>query len=167
VVRFNNAYGFGGHRGGKVSDLFLINCGGQMEEWLETRALEGRSSFRLADRIVLPIPPASSSNKAPQEEASEKDAANHGRAAQRRFTELGKDVLFLPRHVEAECRTLTGGAPPSTGLIALHWLLGAGEGCPISCFGFGFAGWSGHDFSREEAYFRKAEAEGKLRLLHC
>ncbi|MCQ8184458.1 hypothetical protein [Parvularcula maris] len=161
VIRFNNACGLDAGRGSKLSDLVLINCGGQMKEWLSTDDFTDGSAFSRADRIVLPIPPEPGHD--PETVANE-DAANYAREATERFEKAGKEVLVLPPRFEAEARVITGGAPPSTGLIILHWLLTNEEPQPITCFGFGFAGWSGHDFDRERNYFRQAERRGLIRL---
>lgn len=55
VVRFNNAAGFGGCAGRRVTHLVLVNHGGQMREWLSDPAFTRRSAVQDAETILFPF----------------------------------------------------------------------------------------------------------------
>ncbi|MEE4210012.1 MAG: hypothetical protein V2I43_12170 [Parvularcula sp.] len=159
VVRINNCYGLGDGRGARTDDLFLVNCGGQMAEWLETEEILKAPGFVAARRIVLPFAadPAASRRDS-------LDAANFAEQAQEKFEDHGKEVAIVPLATSRRARKLVGGAAPSTGLIALLWLLEEYPARPVEAFGFGFAGWDGHDFEKERQLFGRQAREGQLSL---
>jgi hypothetical protein len=54
---------------------------------------------------------------------------------------------------------------PSTGfLVALHLLQTLPPPVAIDVHGFGFAGWSGHRWEQERAWFEAQAGTGRLRL---
>ncbi|TPW28165.1 glycosyltransferase family 29 protein [Pararhizobium mangrovi] len=173
VVRFNNAHGFGDVNGSRVTDLFLVNCGGQMREWLDDPAFATRKPMRETRRILLPIHPDKDERIAPPLSAAERadpDGANHADEARMRFSAAGKEVIVVDEAVFlAACAVI--GHPrierampaPSTGLIALIWALSTFDE-PIDVFGFGFDGWQGHRWAMERAFFHAKENEGRVRI---
>lgn len=173
VVRLNKAPGFPGRTGERVDDLALINCGGQMEEWLATRSIEASPAFARARTVVLPIHPAKAELIVPALSAEERRAAeaqDYSQAASSRFARDGKAVTLLPPDFFADSVAALGHVPltrdapaPSTGfLLARWWTLRPGT--HVHAFDFGFAGWHGHDFAAERAWFARAASAGRLTL---
>jgi hypothetical protein len=160
VVRMNNAYGLKTVRGAQTDDLVLVNCGGQMAEWLKTGSILEAEAFASAMRIVLPIAP----EVGYQHPVDDLDSTNFQREASSRFHSAGKKVELVSREVFDEARSIVGEAAPSTGLITLLWLLRTEGDAQIHAFGFGFAGWTGHAFDRERAFFKEVARKGRLTL---
>ncbi|MDY8108151.1 glycosyltransferase family 29 protein [Fulvimarina sp. 2208YS6-2-32] len=174
VVRFNNAAGFGGVNGSRTTHLFLINCGGQMREWLDDPDFSERPQVQAADCILLPIHPDKDELIDPpltREERLDPDARNYAREAHAMLGERSDaSVSILPaRHFIEACRTIgqirqeRRMPAPSTGLIALHWALATCRS-PIDVTGFRFDGWPGHRWEAERAFFRAMEAGGRIRI---
>ncbi|GJD32385.1 hypothetical protein PMNALOAF_3654 [Methylobacterium adhaesivum] len=163
VVRFNNAQGFGGPAGERVTVLALVNRGGQARAWVEDDGFLARPVVREAGRYLLPFP-----ELAPHEEGA------HERVCWTvpLRTRLGhRPVHGLTAELHARAHHLlgpdAGGTPnPSTGfLVALAILEGRPPALPpIEVYGFGFAGWPGHPWDAERRWFAAAEAAGRLRL---
>jgi hypothetical protein len=164
VVRFNNAPGFGGRTGSRVTHLALVNRGGQMREWLADPGFLDRPVVRQAEAFILPFPMLPAEANAPEPICWTREALALLRP-------LGKPVHILPEtlHETAQRRLAphTEARPnPSTGfLVSLALLLDrpAGSG-PVDVYGFGFAGWPGHPWAAERAWFAEASAAGRLRL---
>jgi len=163
VVRFNNAPGFGGPAGSRVSVLALVNRGGQARAWVEEDGFAARPVVRQAGRYLLPFP----------------ELASHEEGAHERVcwtaplrARLGdRPVQSLPARLHETAHRLlsprTAGPPnPSTGfLVALAIVDGRSPLLPpIDVYGFGFAGWPGHPWDAERHWFAAAEAAGRLRL---
>ncbi len=164
VVRFNNAAGFGGRTGSRVTYLALVNRGGQMREWLEDELFLDRPVIRAAEAFILPFPML-----AP--EANLPEPICWTRAILARLRPTGRPIHILPESLHERARGLlaagTSGRPnPSTGfLVTLALLLDRpSDADPIQAFGFGFDGWPGHPWAAERAWFERAEAAGRLRL---
>ena len=173
VVRINDAHGLNGPTGRRTTDLFLVNSGGAMREWLNDAAFTERQAFRDAERIWLPIhprhvdlfdPPASDEARAG---AAAEDWTNEARE---RFEAAGKPVECLAADLFARAceaigtRMRIGMAPPSTGYLAAFSLLERlGDG-RLECFGFGFQGWNAHEWGSEQRWFERRHAEGRLAL---
>lgn len=174
VVRFNNAFGFGGVTGTRTTHLFLINCGGQAREWLGNSQLTEGAAVRGADDILLPIHPAKDDLYRPpltEAERHEPDAVNMADAMALMLRGTGKRVGILPPELFLKaCRIIgyarpeRGMAAPSTGLIALLWALESFD-LTIVATGFGFDGWPGHRWAAERAFFEALRDEGRL-VLH-
>lgn len=164
VVRFNNAPGFGGRTGSRVTHLALVNRGGQMREWLADPGFLDRPVVRQAEAFILPFPMLPAEANAPEPICWTREALVLLRP-------LGKPVHLLPEalHDEARRRLARGTKDcpnPSTGfLVSLALLLDrptdSGE---VNIHGFGFAGWPGHPWAAERAWFAEAAAAGRLRL---
>ncbi|GJD65401.1 hypothetical protein [Methylobacterium frigidaeris] len=164
VLRFNNAPGFGGRTGSRVTHLALVNRGGQMREWLADPGFLDRPVVRQARAFVLPFPML-------PEEHNRPEPVCFTREALAMLRPLGRPVHILPEALHDEARRAlgrhAGGRPnPSTGfLVALALLAGRPAGAPaIEAHGFGFAGWPGHPWAAERAWFTQAAAAGRLRL---
>jgi hypothetical protein len=164
VVRFNNAPGFGGRTGSRVTHLALVNRGGQMREWLADPGFLDRPVVRQAEAFILPFPMLPAEANAPEPICWTREALALLRP-------LGKPVHLLPEALHAEARRRlapgTEGCPnPSTGfLISLALLRDRpAESGPVDIHGFGFAGWPGHPWAAERAWFAEAAAAGRLRL---
>jgi hypothetical protein len=163
VVRFNNAPGFGGPAGSRVSVLALVNRGGQARAWVEEAGFGERPVVRQAGRYLLAFP-----ELAPHEEGA------HERVCWTRplRTRLGDHpVHALPASLHARAhRLLTPLASchpnPSTGFLVALAILDARSPAlpPVDVYGFGFAGWSGHPWAAERHWFAAAEAAGRLSL---
>jgi len=163
VVRFNNACGFGGPAGSRVSVLALVNRGGQARAWAEDDGFSMRPVIRLADRILLPFP-----ELAPHEEGAFERVCW---TAPLRSRLADRPVHVLPHALHARARSLLAprspGIPnPSTGfLVALAILEARAPSLPpIDVYGFGFAGWAGHPWDAERHWFEEARAAERLRL---
>ncbi|KQT87434.1 hypothetical protein [Aurantimonas sp. Leaf443] len=176
VLRFNNAHGFGAATGRRVTHLFLVNCGGQMREWLDDPQFEQRPQVSAAPAILLPIHPDKDDAYDPPLTAAERaepDGRNHaGEALARLAAEGGRTVEILPARLFLKaCRVIgyarpeRGMAAPSTGLIGLLWALErVAPGERIEAYGFGFEGWPGHRFEAERRFFEAQAERGRLAL---
>ncbi|MEH3147700.1 MAG: hypothetical protein PGN34_20680 [Methylobacterium frigidaeris] len=164
IVRFNNAPGFEDGTGARVTHLALVNRGGQMREWLDDPRFLDRPVVRRARAFILPFPML-------PEEHNRPEPVCWTREALALLRPLGKPVHILPEALHAEARRLLGprtaGRPnPSTGfLVTLALLLArSARSGPVAAHGFGFAGWSGHPWAAERAWFADAAAAGRIRL---
>lgn len=172
VVRFNNAPGFGGATGTRVTHLALVNRGGQMREWLGDPRFLDRPVMRRAEAFILPFPMLPAEQNRPEPICWTHEALSLLRP-------LGRPIHILPQALhEAAWRRLAPDVPapgadecpnPSTGfLVTLALILGRPPGSgPVAIHGFGFAGWSGHPWAAERAWFAEVEAAGRLRLHRC
>ena len=173
VIRINDASGFGGVNGHRLTHLFLINCGGQMREWLDDPEFAVRPVVAAAAEILLPIHPAKDEMIVPPltpAERSHPDAANYADEARKMLEKHGKTVSVVSVEIFLQAAAIIGFErperamdAPSTGLIALCWALETFDD-PIDIVGFGFAGWDGHRWGRERAFFEKLQAGGRIRL---
>ena len=171
VVRLNKAPGFGAWRGEKVDELVLINCGGQMEEWLNTGEIMRSPAFVAAGTITLPIHPQKARLIEPPLTPDELDAAeaqDFTRAAIERCEAEGKPVrtytadFFAASMAALGHPVLTRDLPaPSTGYLVARWWTETGRH-DVHAFGFGFEGWEGHDFAAERRWFDAMERAGRL-----
>ena len=164
VVRFNNASGFGGRTGSRVTHLALVNRGGQMREWLADPGFLDRPVVREAEAFILPFPMLPVEANAPE-------PICWTRQALALLRPLGKPVHLLPETLHDEARRRlapgTNGSPnPSTGFLVSLALLRdrPADAGPVNIHGFGFAGWPGHPWAAERAWFSEAAAAGRLRL---
>lgn len=173
VIRINNCIGLVGVNGSRTTHLFLINCGGQMREWLDDTAFLTRPAVVQAGEILLPIHPAKDDLIAPPLDEAERkapDARNWApeaeamlRADGRTVTRVDVDIFLRACAVIGYPRPQRDMSAPSTGLIALLWALETFGG-PIDVYGFGFDGWDGHRWNRERAFFETMQDEGRVRL---
>ena len=164
VVRFNNAPGFGGRTGSRVTHLALVNRGGQMREWLSDPHFLDRPAIRCAGAFILPFPMLPAEQNGPEQVCWTREALTLLRS-------LGKPIHILPESLHHGARRLlaartTGRPNPSTGfLVTLALLLARPPHArPVEAYGFGFAGWPGHPWAAERAWFAEAEAAARLRL---
>ncbi|MDV2985441.1 UNVERIFIED_CONTAM: hypothetical protein Q9R58_14100 [Methylobacteriaceae bacterium AG10] len=164
VVRFNNAAGFDGRTGSRVTHLALVNRGGQMREWLADRAFLERPVVRAAQAFILPFPMLPPEEQGPEPICWTREALALLRP-------LGRPIHILPEALHAHARRLlaprTQGRPnPSTGfLVTLALLLARpAEADPARAYGFGFDGWPGHPWAAERAWFAETQAAGRLHL---
>ncbi len=177
VVRFNNPFGYGGSTGTALHELFLINCGGQMREWLDDGALTSAPHIRAAHRISFPIHP-DVANLYPAEvdpqALPDPDGVNHAAEAADVLARAGHTVRTLPlKTYLAACDAIgigtfaAGSAAPSSGYLALFDILDRAEpAAQIDVFGFGFAGWAGHDWEAERAWSEAMHRRGRI-VLHA
>jgi hypothetical protein len=165
VVRFNNAAGFGETTGSRVTHLALVNHGGQMREWLEDPGFLDRPAVRAAGSFLFPF-----ARKPPSTVPQGEDGRDWTAEAEARLGTLGVPVAVLPSAVHREAVSLVHvpgrpPPPPSTGfLVSLHLLRRYASTVEIDVYGFGFAGWDGHDWMRERRWFEAMAAGGLLRL---
>ena len=164
VVRFNNAAGFGGRTGSRVTHLALVNRGGQMREWLQDRSFLDRPVVRAAQAFILPFPMLPAAQNGPEPICWTREALALLRPS-------GRPIHILPEALHDRARHLLGprtrGRPnPSTGfLVTLALMLGrAADADPARAYGFGFDGWPGHPWAAERAWFAEAHAAGRLHL---
>ncbi|WP_342151644.1 hypothetical protein [Methylorubrum sp. SB2] len=164
VVRFNNAAGFGGAAGARVTHLALVNRGGQMREWLEDRHFLDRPAVRAAGAFILPFPMLPEAHNRPETICWTRDILALLRPT-------GRPVHILPESLHEQARTLlaplaSGRPNPSTGfLVTLALLSARAPGAPpVQAHGFGFDGWPGHPWAAERAWFADQEAAGRLHL---
>jgi len=169
VVRFNDARGLQGASGSRIDQLWLINHGGQMAEWLERDELPGRPAVQAAGHIVLPVPmlpghlcgtamtagrPGRSGTPCA---AHDPDRINHLARAREVLTRAGHRVRTLSvddyRATQDALENRCEGAAehfPSTGFIALcHTLRHLAANERIELVGFTFQGWRGHSWQAE------------------
>lgn len=188
VIRFNRPYGFGAETGSRIDALWLVNCGGQMREWLDNDAFWSSDAIAATPEVVLTVDPTIAHYYDPPLSDDEWDAArdqDHTEAASARLAELGKTVRLLPAEVYFAAAkalgraTFTRGMPmPSTGFLAAFdavqtaALATVADGSDIGheptahpmLFNFGFAGWTGHDWAGERAWAIAQARAGRLTL---
>ena len=171
VVRFNRTRGFGGATGMRVDDLFLINCGGQMHEWLCDAGFWRSAAVRAARRVSLPVA-AGHPGSGLAAWAASAPADRHGVNFEHDVrARLGGRVRTMPdglrRAAIADLAAL-GAAPrrpvwPSTGFLAVFWYdRTAAPGARIALHGFGLTGWHGHDWARERAWLKQRMRDGRV-----
>lgn len=163
IVRFNNASGFGGRAGSRVTHLALVNRGGQARAWAEEAAFNERTVVRRAGAYLLPFPELSPA----EEGAHERVCWTAPLIA--RLADGPVHILPATLHARAHrlLATRSAGTPnPSTGfLVALAILDGRCPALPpIDVYGFGFAGWPGHPWDAERHCFDTWREAGRLRL---
>lgn len=161
VIRFNNAPGFGGAAGRRVTHLALVNRGGQPREWVD-EGFARLPALREASEVILPFPRL----------IDGPPDICWTREMQERLVPFGVRTRTLRGDLhERARRVLRGlGAPgridPSTGFLVVFDLLdGRRPDRPIEIFGFGFAGWEGHPWQAERRWFEAAHSRGDL-VLH-
>ena len=184
VVRFNGARGFQGASGSRTDQLWLINHGGQMAEWLERGDLAERPAVRAAGHIVLPVPmlpghlcstavatgkPAGSGTPCA---GHDPDRINHLAAARELLSRAGHRVRALSvteyRAAQDALASRCGNEAerfPSTGFIALHRTvhrLAANE--RVELVGFTFQGWRGHSWEAERRWVGANIRGGRVTL---
>jgi len=164
VVRFNNAPGFGAGAGRRVTHLALVNRGGQTREWLADRHFLERPVVREARAFILPFPMLPAEQNVPEPICWTRELT-------RRLRPLGRPIHILPQALHRQAHDLlapgTAGSPnPSTGFLVTLALLRdrSARIRPADAYGFGFAGWPGHPWDAERAWFAAAAASGRLRL---
>ena len=164
VVRFNNAAGFGGGTGCRVTHLALVNRGGQTREWLADGGFLERPVVRAAQAFILPFPILPAAHNVPEPICWTREMLTL-------LQPLGRPIHLLPEALHAQAQVelalWTSGTPnPSTGsLVTLALLLGrSAHAQPAQAYGFGFAGWPGHPWAAERAWFAEAEAAGRIRV---
>ena len=177
VVRFNKARGFGAESGTRTDELYLVNHGGQMAEWLAEDDLTAHPAVRAARTIVLPVPPLPGHLSAGEARALERasgvpvdpDRINHHDAARRLLERaghavLGVDVDEYRAAQDALVGRGTAGEPyPSTGFIAIvRTVARASDDERVELFGFTFEGWRGHSWDAEREWVLARVREGRL-----
>lgn len=163
VVRFNNASGFGGCAGSRVTHLALVNRGGQARAWTEDAAFHERAVVQRAGAYLLPFPELPSAEEGAHERVCWTTPLMARLAA--------RPIHVLPAALHARARRLlapriSGTPNPSTGfLVTLAILEGRPPHLPpIDVYGFGFAGWHGHPWDAERHCFDLWQETGRLRL---
>ena len=176
VVRFNDARGFGGPTGSKVTELFLVNRGGAPAEWLEDPELARRPAVAATPRVVLPLHPGSAylSTRTDPSGRVHRDDQDHSAALRARLETPARAVEPLPARAHERCCAALGLDPaggvddgrPSTGTVALAWYLDALEpGWHVVLHGFTFEGWEGHPWRRERAWVAERAREGRVSVV--
>lgn len=175
VVRFNNAYGFGNLTGTRIDDLFLVNCGGQPLEWLQSNTFWAQDYMAATPQITLPFR-ASEQRRSMQcvtdHDPQSIESLNFEWDLRDAFRPFGKIISTLPdQTVSAAMRTLrdfgaTGSRiTPSTGYLAIYaYLDRCSPSTAIDIYGFTFAGWGGHSWSAERAWVDFQRQRGNLCL---
>ena len=176
VVRFNKARGFGGRTGERVDDLFLVNCGGQMREWLATPGFWDAAPVRAARTVSLPIArgdPGSGLAEVARAGPTPLDGINFEHDVRRRLRDRPVAVRTMPdalRRAAIEALAAIGSRPaapiwPSTGFLALFWYdRTEGAEAVFTLHGYGFRGWRGHPWERERLWVAARARSGRMRF---
>jgi len=189
VIRFNKAPEFAGWAGTRTDELYLINHGGQMAEWLEQDTLLDHPPVRAARRIVLPIPllpghlPGPPHGRPHGAEAVpsraddatdiDPDRINHLHRARQVLEAAGHRVESVDeaayRSVQRTLLEQVGEqgwqVDPSTGFIAILRTVARSEpGERVDLYGFTFQGWSGHRWNAEHACVERLARAGRLHV---
>ena len=177
VFRFNNAQGFGGATGQRLTHLFLMNFGGQTREWLADPGLLARPALRRAQGFVLPIDPGLEERRRPTPISRKHEGGEHDWTPElsQRLRPRGCPVWLLrdPLFWSAQRALREMGAGPdpvpSTGFLALFLVLRHRPSSlrRIDVHGFGFGGWEGHSWAAERRWVERRHREGRLRLHPC
>jgi len=173
VVRFNNAHGFGKDRGSKIDDLFLVNCGGQALEWLQTDDFWKRPQVVATPKVTLPIAVRRDhelSGIGATDSPDIVDGVNFEREMRAKLVSMSKAVSTLPTKSYDDSRQVLEdlnrdaflGEPSSGFLAILHYFRNVQPDDIIEIFGFGFAGWQGHAWHLEREW---VEQQSKLERL--
>lgn len=174
VIRFNNCAGFEPAAGDRVDELWLVNCGGQMEEWLDENRMGHPAALRLAKTVTFPVHPGIAAYYEPilsPDELVEAAAQDFTWPALRWLRQRDRSCRMLMagwyRDAAAALGEKTfrhGMSVPSTGFLALFHAARAHPRSPLTMAGFGFAGWDGHPWKRERTFCEGLVAQGRLRL---
>ena len=174
VIRFNNAQGFGGETGRRLTHLVLMNFGGQTREWLEDIRFHRRAPIRHAQGFLLPIDPGIEERRHPTPLPDKRKGGEHDWTPELRArlsprgapVWLFNDPLFFAAGAALKREGGREDGVPSSGFLALFWLLGrvSRPRRSIDVYGFGFAGWDGHDWAAERRWTERRAREGRLRL---
>ena len=176
VVRFNKTRGYGGPTGRRVDDLFLVNCGGQMHEWLRDDAFWRARPVSAARYVSLPVAsPYRQSGLAIYARSGprDRDGVNFETDVRRRLRDRGASVRTLPdamRRDAIAALSRIGDGPdgpiwPSTGFLALYWYDRMTDpAATLTLYGYGFTGWPGHPWARERAWVERRARSGRIRL---
>ncbi|WP_427025044.1 hypothetical protein ACP4J4_03670 [Aureimonas ureilytica] len=177
VFRFNNAQGFGGATGRRLTHLFLMNFGGQTREWLDMPGFHRRAAVARAQGFVLPIDPGLEERRRPTPTLRKKASGEHDWTPElrARLRPLGRPVWLLRDPLfwaaQAALREMGAGADPvpSTGFLALFLLVRHRPASleRIDVHGFGFGGWEGHSWAAERLWVERQARDGRLRLHPC
>ena len=162
VVRFNKARGFGGRAGSRIDDLFLVNCGGQMHEWLGDAAFWRSPPVLRAAQVTLPIPAGGAGPgmaRLRREGMAALDGINFEHDARARLAHRAGVVRVLPADLQADAVAALAalgplrGRWPSTGFLAMAWYDRVLElDARIVLHGFSFEGYAGHPWPQERAW---------------
>lgn len=181
VIRFNKARGHGAESGSRTDELYLVNHGGQMAEWLAQDDLPCQPAVAAAATVVLPVPllPGHLTSREARALERERDVAidpdrvNHLEDAQRLLERAGcaVDRVSVAEYRGAQ-RALAALAPstatehyPSTGFVAIYRTLSrARPGERVELCGFTFEGWRGHSWDAERRWVAMRADEGRLTL---
>lgn len=173
VVRFNNAHGYDGNRGSKIDDLFLVNCGGQALEWLQTEDFWKQPHVVATPKVTLPIA-VRSDHSFKESEVKDildtVDGVNFEQEMRARLVSMSKTVSTLPirsyrdgRQVLEDLNSDAFSGEPSSGFLAiLHYFRNVLPDDVIELFGFGFAGWQGHAWHLERAWVEHKSKSERL-----
>lgn len=173
VVRFNNAFGYGGVTGTRIDDLHLVNCGGQPLEWLRSDTFWTRDYLVRTTQITLPLAAPDRRRRlssADDGRCQSTDGLNFEWDLRDALKRLGKTVRTLPTEtVDAAVEVLRGlggdgkQITPSTGYLAVYdYLEQCGRDTVIDLYGFSFAGWCGHSWACEKAWVLQQQKTGRL-----
>lgn len=174
VIRFNKARGFGTTAGTRTDELWLINHGGQMAEWLSDGWLCRAAVVQAAARVTLPVPMLDGHQcglDAPP--GVDPDRINHLAAARQVLSEQGTTVRSLDARTYRRAQRAatparaSRAAYPSTGFIAAYDALSRSRSSDvIELVGFTFQGWSGHSWNAERRWVQARCREERL-VLHA
>ncbi|WP_246333338.1 hypothetical protein [Aureimonas mangrovi] len=161
VVRFNNAAGFGDKAGKRVTDLALVNRGGQPREWVERDRLRGLVALSDAREVIFPFP-ALLDGPAGVCWTREMTLALAPFSLRPRLLDeaLHRDARMTLRDFGA-----MGRLDPSSGFLVTFDLLRRMPHARVRAFGFGFAGWPGHPWAAERRWFEQQHLRGRLDLV--
>ena len=175
VVRFNNCPHFDADRDDRIDELVLVNCGGQMEEWLRQGRLGNPEAFARAALVTFPVHPGIAAFYRPVLSLDElRDAARQDFTwpALARVRERASPCLLYTPDLYRRAATALGEpvfragmAVPSSGFLACYRTALAHPRSRILIAGFGFAGWDGHPWARERAWCEALAGEGRLVFL--
>ena len=171
VVRFNNPVGYQVYTGNRIDDLFLINCGGQMHEWLRSSSFWSCDAVRSCRYISLPIENLRRTYGRDFIGRIGLDGINFERDVRVLFADRPGRVRTLPERVRRNViKTLQGFGDkesvgwPSTGVLAMGWYLSAlPEGTVLDLYNFNFSGWKGHSWAAERAWVEAQVVAGRIR----
>ena len=172
VLRFNNATGWRTTAGSRIDELVMVNCGGQMREWLADAYIFATGPSAAAPAITFPIHPDVADLFPPSGDPTGTDGENFAGEAKALALAAGKHVTMIPAATYARACELVElgpfrlgmGAPSSGFLVLLRMVETVPDDTRIDVYGYGFDGWEGHAWAQEEAWTRAMHAAGRLNL---
>lgn len=167
VIRFNVPAHTVAEAGNRTDLIFIGNTGRMMKKWLNRGAFESSQHFASAHRIIFPRHPDNIINLHVQKNLVRKILGKNKiyvKLGIKSLTRLGKEVSLCPPELGLSCYKELGlptncksETIPSTGFLAIKYVLNLYPEEQIRLYGFTWQGWSGHPWQAEYDWLSSCE----------